>query len=208
VWTRAVTPSMPDRPTRTRARAAAFAALVALTLTGAAACTAPPTAPGRAGSGPAQASAVVRADKTPKALEVPSIGVRATTFVALGLTPQGKMAVPADAATTGWFDLGPVPGEPGPAVIVAHVNWKKVDGVFARLHEVAVGDHATVTRADGNTVGFTVYRVEHYAKSVFPTADVYGNTQGPELRLVTCGGDFDQTSGHYKDNVVVFARRG
>jgi hypothetical protein len=50
--------------------------------------------------------------------------------------------------------------------------------------------------------------VEHYAKSVFPTADVYGNTQGPELRLVTCGGDFDQTSGHYKDNVVVFARLG
>ncbi|GAA4578166.1 hypothetical protein GCM10023176_53540 [Micromonospora coerulea] len=39
----------------------------------------------------------------------------------------------------------------------------------------------------------------------FPTARVYGPTPGPELRLVTCGGEFDRRRGHYRDNVVVFA---
>ncbi len=34
---------------------------------------------------------------------------------------------------------------------------------------------------------------------------VYGNTHRAELRLITCGGSFDQKSGHYVDNVVVFA---
>jgi sortase (surface protein transpeptidase) len=125
----------------------------------------------------------------------------------LGLTPAGKMEVPADAVTAGWYGLGPVPGEPGPAVIAAHVNYKKVDGVFARLHDVAVGDAVTVTRADGQVVAFTAYRVERYSKAAFPTQDVYGNTSGPELRLVTCGGDFDQATGHYRDNIVVFARK-
>jgi sortase (surface protein transpeptidase) len=190
-----------------RLRTAVLAALVAaVALTGATACTAPDTASGHASARGVAGPVVVRADKTPKALEVPSIGLHATTFVALGLTPAGKMEVPEDATTTGWFDLGPVPGEPGPAVIVAHVNWKKVDGVFARLDKVKAGDAVTVTRADGTPARFTAYRVERYSKATFPTTDVYGDTAGPELRLVTCGGDFDPSTGHYKDNVVVYAR--
>jgi hypothetical protein len=35
---------------------------------------------------------------------------------------------------------------------------------------------------------------------------VYGPTPDPELRLVTCGGTFDAASGHYADNVIVYAR--
>jgi hypothetical protein len=197
-------------PDRSRPRGVLAALLVALALTGVAGCTAPPeSASGSAAAAQARERAgpvVVRADKTPRALEVPSIGVRSTAFIDIGLTPSGKMEVPADAVTTGWYDLGPVPGEPGPSVIAAHVNYRGVDGVFARLHEMAVGDTATVTRADGTTVAFTAYRVERYAKADFPTQDVYGNTDGPELRLVTCGGDFDPATGHYRDNVVVFAR--
>jgi hypothetical protein len=34
---------------------------------------------------------------------------------------------------------------------------------------------------------------------------VYGPTDSPELRLVTCGGAFDRSIGHYTDNVIVFA---
>jgi sortase (surface protein transpeptidase) len=192
---------MPDRRTR---RTAALAALLAALAVSGAACSSTPA--DHAGARETAGPVVVRADKTPTALEVPSIGLHSTAFVALGVTPTGKMEVPQDATTTGWFKLGPVPGEAGPAVIAAHVNWKKVDGVFARLGEVAVGAPVTVTRADGTPVRFTVYRVERYAKAAFPTGDVYGNTAGPELRLVTCGGDFDQSTGHYKDNVVVFAK--
>jgi hypothetical protein len=151
-------------------------------------------------------SAVVRAHSTPAALEIPAIGVNTGRLVDLGLTPSGAMEVPDDAATAGWFALSPVPGEPGPAVLAAHVDYKKVPGVFSRLHEVKVGDTAVVRRADGTPFRFVVYRVERFAKSAFPTQDVYGNTAGPELRLITCGGSFDPTAGHYRDNVVVFAR--
>lgn len=154
----------------------------------------------------APSAAVVRAHATPSSLEIPAIGVRAEGLVDLGLTSSGAMEVPDGAATAGWFSLSPVPGEPGPSVVAAHVDYDKVPGVFARLHEMKVGDTAVVTRSDGTPVRFTAYRVERFAKTAFPTQDVYGNTAGPELRLITCGGSFDQGSGHYRDNVVVFAR--
>lgn len=161
---------------------------------------------GPAAPAAAPTSEVVRAHATPAALEIPAIGVNTGDLVDLGLTSSGAMEVPDDATTAGWFALSPVPGEPGPTVVAAHVNYQKVPGVFARLHEMKAGDTAVVRRADGTPVRFSVYRVERYTKSAFPTRDVYGNTEGPELRLITCGGSFDDATGHYRDNVVVFAR--
>jgi hypothetical protein len=34
---------------------------------------------------------------------------------------------------------------------------------------------------------------------------VYGRTAGATLRLITCSGTFDRSSGHYLDNTVVYA---
>jgi hypothetical protein len=34
---------------------------------------------------------------------------------------------------------------------------------------------------------------------------VYGDTPTPQLRPVTCGGEFDRSTRHYVDNVIVFA---
>jgi len=182
-----------------------------LLLAAAAGCGSAPSGPTASGSaqvqGPtAPTAVVVRARSTPSALEIPAIGVNTGELVDLGLTPSGAMEVPDGATTAGWFALSPVPGEPGPSVLAAHVDYKKVPGVFARLDKMKVGDTAVVRRADGTPVHFVAYRVEHFAKSAFPTQDVYGNTEGPELRLITCGGSFDKASGHYRDNVVVFAR--
>jgi len=63
-----------------------------------------------------------------------------------------------------------------------------------------------VGREDGSTATFVVDKVASYSKARFPTAEVYGNTTSrAELRLITCGGSFDDHTGHYVDNVVAFA---
>ena len=69
------------------------------------------------------------------------------------------------------------------------------------------GDLIRVSWKSGASVFFRVYAVREYAKTEFPTALVYGPTKAAQLRLVTCGGAFDAQTGHYLDNVVVFARR-
>jgi sortase (surface protein transpeptidase) len=143
---------------------------------------------------------------TPVELTVPAIDVHAGPLLDLGIDTAGALEVPPDAVTAGWFTLGPTPGSPGPAVIAGHVDYKGVPGVFQRLGELAPGDEVTVARADGSAAVFETYLVERYAKAQFPTERVYGNTAGPELRLITCGGAFDSRIGHYQDNVVAWAR--
>jgi len=142
----------------------------------------------------------------PVRLDVPSIGVSTGPITDLGLDADGALEVPGDAVTTGWYTGGPTPGETGPAVLAAHVDYNHVPGTFNRLKDLRPGDEARVQRADGTTAVFTVYRVERYPKSRFPTDDVYGDTAGPELRMITCGGDFDRSTRNYADNIVAYAR--
>jgi sortase (surface protein transpeptidase) len=139
-------------------------------------------------------------------LSVPAIGVQTGPLLGLGLDEHGALEVPPDAHTAGWFTLGPTPGSTGPAVIAGHVDYAGVPGVFQRLRDLAPGDEIRVQRADGTTAVFSTYRVQRYPKSAFPSQQVYGDTSGPELRLITCGGAFDEGTGHYRDNVVAYAR--
>ncbi|HXH55711.1 class F sortase [Iamia sp.] len=135
---------------------------------------------------------------------VPAIGVDASV-TRLGLNPDKSLEVPSTAQDTGWWSGGSVPGTPGPAVIAGHVNLAGETGVFASLDRLGPGDEVTVRLDAGQEVTYRVDRVERHAKDAFPTNDVYGATEGSELRLITCGGAFDPDTGHYFDNVVAFA---
>jgi len=141
----------------------------------------------------------------PLRVRVPSADIDAA-LAGIGLDGDGALVPPDDMATAGWF--GPVPGEPGPAVLAGHVDSTGGPAVFFRLRSVRAGDPVLVTRADGSTVRFTVTRVARYAKTAFPTAEVYGPTPDAELRLITCGGLFDRAAHSYRDNVVVYASAG
>ena len=115
-----------------------------------------------------------------------------------------QLEVPPTGFPAGWYVGGPTPGELGPAIIVGHIDWKG-PAVFHHLHEAQPGDLVIVTRADGSTPTFRITRLAQFPKNKFPTTLVYGNLDHPGLRLITCGGVLDKTTGHYKDNIVVFA---
>lgn len=137
-------------------------------------------------------------------LRIPSIDVDTRRLAELGQTEDRRLEVPRDATTVGHYRGGAAPGETGPAVYASHVNYGGVDGAFAHLADVAVGDQVLVERADGVTVVYAVDRVDEVSKDAFPTVQVYGPTAGPELRLITCGGEFNSDVRSYEDNVVVY----
>ena len=145
-----------------------------------------------------------RATPVPVRIEIPSIRV-ASPLDRLGRAPDGTVEVPSRWEVAGWYAPGTRPGDPGSAVVLGHVDSKRGPAVFFRLRELRPGDDITVTRADGSAVHFAVDRTEQYPKRRFPTDAVYYPTLTPELRLVTCGGEFDATAGHYRSNVIVFA---
>ncbi|GAB3944373.1 hypothetical protein GCM10027614_34500 [Micromonospora vulcania] len=91
-------------------------------------------------------------------------------------------------------------------MIVGHVDSAKLGpAVFFDLGALVPGDTINVRRADGQPVAFRVDSVQSYPKTSFPTDLVYGPNDRPGLRVVTCGGQFDQVAKSYPDNVVVFA---
>jgi sortase (surface protein transpeptidase) len=140
----------------------------------------------------------------PTRVRVPAIDVD-SHLVRLRVDDDGSLVPPDDFARAGWFTEGPAPGETGPAVIAGHVDSYRGPAVFFRLSELEEGDEVVVDRRDGSTARFTVTEVDRYPKDRFPTEKVYGPTARPELRLITCGGEFDPDARSYRDNVVVSA---
>ena len=140
----------------------------------------------------------------PVRLRIPALHVD-SSVQRLGLQPDGTVAVPKRTDVAGWYERGPRPGQPGPAVILGHVDSHTGPGIFINLSTVRPGTLVRVDLADGSTVMFRVSRVERVSKTRFPTDLVYAPTLDPTLRLVTCGGSFDHTRGSYRDNVIAFA---
>lgn len=147
----------------------------------------------------------ILAASLPVTLDIPSIGVHTTNLVPLSVGADGVLPPPTDYATAGYYTGGPTPGQLGAAVIAAHVDGKSGPAVFYRLGELAPGALVHVTRQDGTVATFTIDKVERYPKAQFPTQLVYGSaTSRAEIRLITCGGAYDRTTGHYVDNVIAF----
>jgi sortase family protein len=155
----------------------------------------------------------------PTVISIPAIGVQ-SSLLPYGLTDTGELAVPpvTEPLQAGYFGgLDPeftgdeyLPGENGPAVVMGHVDGvingqRGMPGIFYRLRELVPGNEILIDRADRSQLTFVVTRVERYAKAAFDTEAVYGPTQKPELRAITCGGAFDRAAGHYVDNWVIFA---
>ncbi|MEP7369976.1 MAG: class F sortase [Dermatophilaceae bacterium] len=141
----------------------------------------------------------------PVAIDIPSIGLRTSNFVNLGLASDGTLQVPRDFSSVGWYSAGPAPGQFGPAILAGHVDSHNGPAIFYRLGALRPGAQVKVSRKDHVTATFVVDRVQSFAKDRFPTALVYGSTNRAELRLITCGGSFDSKSGHYVNNTVAFA---
>ncbi|MBQ0827540.1 class F sortase [Streptomyces tagetis] len=191
-------------------RALAALALASL-LAGCAGSGAPasPAAPGARTAAPSVTAAgpparpLARSE--PVGLSIPAIGVD-TPVTRLGLNPDGTVEVPPLTAhdPAGWYRHSPTPGQRGPSVLLGHVTvGTHGDGVFRRLDRLRPGDRVLARLENGTTAPFAVTEVRTVPKSRFPTDDVYGDVDRPELRLVTCGGPRSGTG--YRDNVIVFA---
>jgi len=141
----------------------------------------------------------------PAVIRIPRLEVEAEV-IPLGLQDDGSIEVPEDPDQAGWWLGGPEPGETGPAVILGHVDSQEEGpAVFFYLRYLDPGDEIHIDRVDGSTITYVVEATERHDKDEFPTHAVYGPTEEPTLRLVTCGGDFDFGVRTYEDNVIVFA---
>ncbi len=157
----------------------------------------------------------VAADKTvvaqptdevyPVRVRIPSIDVD-SDVIDRGLNTDGTLEVPSDFGLTGWYTGRSAPGELGPSVVVGHVDSWNGPAVFFRLRDLETGDLIEIDRSDGLVAFFRVDDIVLVDKDEFPTEQVYGATEQPTLRLITCGGGFDETARSYLGNLIIYAQ--
>lgn len=152
----------------------------------------------------------------PVAIRIPSIGVAATSMVTVGLVtsseatplqPVGSIDTPPliHPQQIAWYRGSPTPGDVGPAVVLSHRDGHGQLGGFARLDDVAVGDEVDIDRSDHETAVFRVTDTQLIPKADMAVADVYANSDHPELRLITCSGELDRQAHNYLDQRIVAA---
>jgi LPXTG-site transpeptidase (sortase) family protein len=145
-----------------------------------------------------------QAPPTPTSLVIPAIDVD-VAIVPVGIRADGGMEIPS-TTEAGWFEPGVHPGAPfGSAVIAAHIDFGGKPGAFFRLREIQVGEQVVVRLADGTDRTYQVTERNQVAKQDLPTEEVFRRNGPPVLTLVTCGGAFDRSARHYRDNIVVRA---
>ena len=160
---------------------------------------------GRGASGDDRLDAQALAPRPPRpdSISIPDAGI-ASPIEPMGA--EGNRFRLPGPYEVGWYRGGPRPGEAGRAVLIGHRDTTTGPGAFAGLSQARRGSLITVS-AGGTEQRYRVTEAVSVAKSSFAAASIYGPGGRPALVLITCGGRFDQRTGHYSDNVVVLARK-
>jgi sortase (surface protein transpeptidase) len=154
----------------------------------------------------AMPTSIAQAKTYPVRLEIPAIGVNAAVE-AVGVLSNGDLETPAvhPWVDVGWFAAGPVPGEPGSAVIDGHLDRPGAyPATFWYLSNMHVGDAVMVVSAQGVTKRFRVTRVAFYPPQAAPLQEIFGNTSGTYLNLITCAGDWIPSQHQTTLRLVVY----
>ena len=149
----------------------------------------------------AKASTVV-----PTRVRVASRGIDAPVYGVDIDTRAGALAIPKDIDRVGWWRDGAAPGSANGAILLAgHIDSaKRGAGAFYTLKNARRGDTVSVTSDDGKVRNYRITTMRRVRKAALP-ASIYSRTGARRLVLVTCGGPFDTSNGHYRDNLIVTA---
>lgn len=160
-------------------------------------------APAVAVTTPALRTTSRSAPAVPSSITIASAGIHAEV-VPLGLLEGGKLDAPKDGEDTGWYRLGPKPGDVGNAVIDGHLDTSAGPGAFWNLKHVRAGDLVKVTDERGVIRTFKVRKTAVYDVDKAPMLEIFGKADGRHLNLITCAGVWRESMNHYDKRLIVF----
>lgn len=152
-----------------------------------------------------RAEAVADDPGRPTRLRIADLDVDAP-LDAVGLEDDGAMELPDDVQRVGWYEPGVRPGESGSAVLAGHVDSRTTGpGALFELRRLDPGATLEVELADGTVQRWEVVARSRYGRDELPIDELF-RWEGPQqLKIITCGGDFDPATGSYEENVVIHA---
>ncbi len=143
-------------------------------------------------------------------LTIPKYEVDAPVIV-LGVDEQGVMESPDGPFDVAWYDFTAHPGTGSNAVFSGHVDWTFDSGpggaVFWHLKDLALGDIIEVKLTDGTVFQYRMVSRQQIDPNTADVNAIVGPTPRDVITLITCGGSFDRSIGHYTARTIVQAER-
>ena len=133
---------------------------------------------------------------TPLSLESPSQQIKARVTMRAGIDEEGLLTAPANPKELGWWNA-----QAGVVILKVHVRFNHIPGAFVGLGEVGPGDQLAVEGPAHRRVWYRVVQTTSVMKGQL-SAVYFTRRYDGWLMLITCGGTFDDSSGHYRSNIL------
>jgi len=118
---------------------------------------------------------------------------------------QGAAGVPKNVASAAWFNVGPVPGTTGSAVIDGHTGFLNgMPAVFNALPKLNVGDTVSVDFDQGPPATFVVRATQSFDPKADASGVFFSSDGKSHLNLITCEGNWNDSTKSYSKRLVVF----
>ncbi|MCL2766160.1 MAG: class F sortase [Peptococcaceae bacterium] len=119
-----------------------------------------------------------------------------------GATRTGAMEIVPALTIVSWYKSGPIPGNPGNAILGGHNMWGGVRSQLFTLDELEIGDVMEIDYADDTSLRFMLESVFVYAMATVP-ADLILDMQGEaRVTLITCKPPFNPSTGTSDNRIV------
>lgn len=141
----------------------------------------------------------------PSYFSIPKIQVTAPV-ISVGTDAYGKMELPSDINTVGWFEPGFKPGEKGNAVIAGHLDAATGAGaIFYNLGLLEPRDELYITDVTGKVSTFIVTNKQIFPFDQVPMDEVFGSSDVKRLNLITCTGTWNAALHNYSHRMIIFS---
>lgn len=142
----------------------------------------------------------------PKKITIASIGVDGYVQN-VGVDQNQEVAVPNNIHMAGWFADSVIPGQKGLSVIDGHVDGNTQTAIFGNLADIKKGAEILIELGDGSVKKFEVIKTDVVnvkdAPNILFSQDPKVSSQ---LNLITCIGNYDQSSQRYDKRVIVSSK--
>lgn len=149
------------------------------------------------------------APELPKFIKIPSQSVTGRVRP-LAVTKDNALQAPRNIYDAGWYNASAKPGDSGAngAILIdGHVHGPTKPGIFSNIKNLKANDVITIQRGDDKTFDYKVVKVQDYDSKTLDLgialASAQPGVQG--LNLITCGGNFNKSTGQYDKRTIVFA---
>jgi len=124
---------------------------------------------------------------------------------------DGIMQNPTGPFIVSWYEETSGLGAIGNAVFAGHVDyWDVGPAIFFNVRDLEEGDAIVVTGEDETRYTYNVVWKETVEVAGLTTdriGELVGPTDDESVTLITCGGEFDYTTGEYLSRTVVRGER-